>query len=70
MEKKVEACFPFFLSKQRPSAEGAAKIFEKFIPQMEKKGWSMLNIFSSEHRPSAEGAAKILKNLSHKAKKC
>ena len=27
----------FFLSKQRPSAEGAAKIFEKLIPQMEKK---------------------------------
>jgi hypothetical protein len=27
----------FFLSQQRPSAEGAAKIFKKFIPQMEKQ---------------------------------
>ena len=36
MEEKVEACLRFFLSKQRPSAEGAAKIFEKIIPQMEK----------------------------------
>ena len=48
MEKKVEACFPFFLSKQRPSAEGAAKIFEKFIPQMEKKIKSCCIFFPSE----------------------
>jgi len=37
MEKKVEACLLFFLSQQRPSAEGAAKIFKKFIPQMKKQ---------------------------------
>jgi hypothetical protein len=60
MRKKVEACLPFFLSKQRPPAEGAAQIFEKFIPQMEKKR-SLL--FLSQQRPSAEGPAKIFEKF-------
>jgi len=35
MKKIIESWLLF--SQQRPSAEGAAKIFEKFIPQIEKK---------------------------------
>ena len=46
-----------------PSAEGAAKIFETFIPQMEKKSSIMLVFISSKHEPSAEGAAKIFETF-------
>ena len=46
-KKKLKHAFPFFLSKQRPSVEGAAKIFEKFIPQMEKRIEWCLYFFSS-----------------------
>ena len=59
----------FFLSKQRPSAEGAAQIFEQFIPQMEKKVEACLLFFLSQQRPSAEGAAKIFKKFIPQMKK-
>jgi hypothetical protein len=46
----------FFLSKQRPPAEGAAQIFEK-LSQV------CLLLFLSQQRPSAEGAAKIFERF-------
>ena len=52
-----------FLSKQRPPAEGAAQIFEKFIQQMEKKLEVCSLLFLSQQRPSAEGPAKIFEKF-------
>ena len=45
MEKKSSIMLVFISSKHEPSAEGAAKIFETFIPQMEKKKKSCLHFF-------------------------
>ena len=67
--EKSSIMLVFISSKHEPSAEGAAKILEKFVPQIEIK-LNYAGIFFHLNRDlQPKAMQKYLKNLSHKWKK-